>query len=90
MPRHWASWWSGNYEDEGCTKPPFKFWTSGQRCRDDVDGEENDRTDLSLCAVIDAESEDAVTAVIAKHYPDAEMRFVDVKGDDFQPGSRFP
>lgn len=33
MKRFWASWWSGNYEDEGCTIPPFKFWVSGQKCR---------------------------------------------------------
>jgi hypothetical protein len=25
------SWWSGNYEDEGCTKALFKIWLSGYR-----------------------------------------------------------
>lgn len=29
MNRYWISWYSGNYEDEGCTKPPFKFWITG-------------------------------------------------------------
>ena len=33
MTRYWVSWWSGNYEDEGCTKPPFQYWLSGQRDR---------------------------------------------------------
>lgn len=33
MKRFWVSWWSGNYADEGCTKPPFKFWVSGQKER---------------------------------------------------------
>jgi fructose-1,6-bisphosphatase/inositol monophosphatase family enzyme len=33
MKRFWISWFSGNYEDEGCTKPPFKFWVSGSRFR---------------------------------------------------------
>jgi hypothetical protein len=33
MKRFWVSWWTGNYSDEGCTVPPFKFWVSGQRDR---------------------------------------------------------
>jgi hypothetical protein len=33
MKRFWVSWWTGNYADEGCTKPPFKFWVSGQKER---------------------------------------------------------
>jgi hypothetical protein len=33
MKTFWVSWWSGNYEDEGCTKPPFQFWVSGQKDR---------------------------------------------------------
>lgn len=33
MARFWVSWWSGNYYDEGCSKPPFEFWVSGQRER---------------------------------------------------------
>ena len=33
MKTFWVSWYSGNYADEGCTKPPFKFWVSGQRDR---------------------------------------------------------
>lgn len=34
MNRYWISWYSGNYADEGCTKPPFQFWTSGYRARE--------------------------------------------------------
>ena len=33
MKRFWTSWYSGNYADEGCTKPPFEFWVSGQKER---------------------------------------------------------
>lgn len=33
MKRFWASWYSGYYEDEGCTKPPFEVWVTGQRER---------------------------------------------------------
>lgn len=29
MKRFWTSWYSGNYEDEGCTNPPFQFWVTG-------------------------------------------------------------
>ena len=35
MKRYWVSWYSGNYEDEGCTTPPFKFWVTGYRSRPD-------------------------------------------------------
>jgi hypothetical protein len=84
MPRHWASWWSGNYTDEGCTKPPFKFWVSGYRPRDE------ERDEQSLCAVIDAQDDLDVTNLIKQHYPDFEMRFIDEKPDGWQPGSRFP
>ena len=29
MAKYWVSWYSGNYADEGCTAPPFKFWVTG-------------------------------------------------------------
>lgn len=83
--RHWVSWWSGNYADEGCTKPPFKFWVSGQRDRDGTDG----RDECSLCAVIDAVDEDAVWALVETHYPDCQQRFCERKEADFTPGDRF-
>lgn len=34
MKRFWVSWFSGNYEDEGCTEPPFTYWTTGSTDRD--------------------------------------------------------
>lgn len=33
MKHFWISFYSGNYVDEGCTEPPFKFWTTGCRSR---------------------------------------------------------
>ena len=46
---------------------------------------------MSLCAVIDAESEDAASDLIAKHYPDATMRFLETRPDDWQPNpGHFP
>ena len=50
MTRYWVSWWSGYYKSEGCSEPPFQIWTSGERSRHDG------KTELSLCAVIDAEN----------------------------------
>ena len=84
--RYWASWWSGNYADEGCTETPFEMWVSGQRERAD-----EKRDDCSICAVIDAEDEAAVETLIAAHFPDYEMRFCEAKSSDFSPPpDRFP
>jgi len=33
MKRYWISWYSGYYEDEGCSEPPFQVWISGSRER---------------------------------------------------------
>lgn len=82
--RYWVSWWSGNYADEGCTTPPFQFWNSGERERND------ERTDCSLCAVIDAPVEAVVWAAINKYFPDMRERFCERRADDWKPGDRFP
>lgn len=85
MSRYWVSWWSGNYADEGCTKPPFKFWNSGTRDRANPD-----RDECSLCAVIDQAGGVAeVLSLVRFHFPDAEQRFCEPKPDDWQPGDRF-
>lgn len=111
MKRFWASWVSGNYADEGCSKPPFKFWVSGsiarpnlgltpaqmqkyRRLREDESDAEAfldtySRDNLTLCAVVDAESEDDVWVLVAKHYPDYKPRFCEEKEPDFKPGDRF-
>jgi hypothetical protein len=91
MARFWVSWWSGNYEDEGCTKPPFDSWCSGVRAR--ADTKRTGRDEESYYAVIDTENKGAekrIMASIKKHFPDAEMRFIEPKPLDFKPGSRFP
>ena len=92
MKRFWVSWWSGYYEDEGCTEPPFQVWTTGQRFREDINNPFNtdtERSDVSLCAVIDAPEEVFILPVIYKHFPDCEMRFCEQKRIDWQPGDRF-
>lgn len=87
MIRYWVSWWSGYYADEGCTKPPFQVWVSGTRPR--LNDEKRD--DCSICAVIDAESASEVETIVAHHFPDYEMRFIEFKDADWQPpADRFP
>ena len=110
MKRYWVSWYSGNYEDEGCTTPPFKFWVTGYRSRPDYglslskliefnnindEDEQNDfldehaRDDCTICAAIDAESEQGVWELICNHFPDYTRRFIDEVAPDFVPGDRF-
>lgn len=94
MARFWVSWISGNYADEGCTAPPFQFWRTGQMERrthlPQVFDDQTVKDDCTLCAVIDAESEEEIWPVIAKHFPDYAQRFCAPRADDYQPGDRFP
>ncbi len=89
MTRFWVSWWSGYYESEGCTEPPFQVWISGARLRSE-DAEDTEKDDVSICAVIDAENEEQIWEVVGKHFPDYESRFCNHKESDWQPGDRFP
>jgi len=84
MKRYWVSWWSGNYENEGCSKPVFQVWVSGERDR------EAGGTELSLCAVIDAHNEAEIWTAINKHFPDCELRFCEIREAGWIPGARFP
>lgn len=83
MNRYWCSWWSGYYEDEGCTKPSFQIWISGNRDRDE------ERDQLSICAVIDANNEEEILKAISFHFPDYEIRFIEQVADDYIPSNRF-
>lgn len=112
MNRYWVSWWTGNYEDEGCTKPPFQFWMSGQRDREndgltkeeqvelskiqDMDKydeflNKHAKDDCSICACIDAESEEDIWEVVSVHFPDYNPRFCELKDKNYNPsiGGRF-
>ena len=88
MKRYWVSWWSGYYEKDGCTKPPFQIWVSGERDRINDNGVM--KNDLSICAVIDAENENQIWDAVGKYFPDYEKRFIDEAKADFSPGNRFP
>lgn len=89
--RYWVSWWSGYYDDEGCTEPLFQIWISGQRNRVKDGKIDNKRNECSICAVIDAESEDEIWEVVKKHFPDMEERFCELRDFDYDPsvGGRF-
>lgn len=112
MNRYWISWWSGYYEEEGCTDPPFQIWISGQKEREDdglnkeqlemlskiQDSDEYDaflnqysKDDCSICACVDAESEEDIWKVVAHHFPDYEPRFCELENTDYDPsiGGRF-
>ena len=89
LRRFWVSWYSGNYADEGCTRPPYTFWSSGSADRY-VNGQlDTVRDELTLCAVIDAETADAVWPQIRRYFPDYRERFCEEKAGDFMPGERF-
>jgi len=87
MTRFWVSWWSSYHIKMGCTKPPFQAWISGERGWNE---EWHDSAEVSLVAVIDAESEAQIWEGVKKHFPDYDPRFCDEVADDWQPNDRFP
>lgn len=110
MRRFWVSWYSGYYADEGCTKPPFRVWITGQAERHNYGLtnkkyatyckiQDEDRADAyldkhgkdtaTICAIIDAENEEEIWPVIAKHFPDYKFRFCEERAIDWVVGDRF-
>jgi hypothetical protein len=87
LNRYWVSWWSGYYESEGCSEPPFQIWVTGYR-----DRKKDDKDEESFCAVIDAESEHKIRVAIRKYFPDYELRFCNLAETNWTPesGGRFP
>ena len=51
--------------------------------------DEHAKDDVSICALIDAESEDQIWEVVAKHFPDYVVRFCEERPIDYNPGDRF-
>lgn len=81
---YWISWWQSHQ--------PFEmapWWVSGWRC-----GEEEDQA--SICAAVQAESEEAAKAVVLAAHDaptpdDLDWRFVVELADNWTPyNSRFP
>lgn len=94
MPRFWVSWYApvvrviekndelGDLVER--SGPEFSDtvhvvgeWTSGCRMSDDAS---------TVCALIDAPSQDAIDAALSKF----EVRFIEPRPDDYTPGDRFP
>lgn len=86
--RFWVSWWEPYENGDDDVRPrkwPLKngilnYWNSGSR--EDA---------ASICALIEAESEEAVEQAVAKQgWSPKEWRFIEEKPSDWTPGSRFP
>lgn len=84
MKRYWVSWWSGEFEEDGCTPPPFRLmmFCTGHRGEDDAG-------QFSLCLLVESQSADDVWQMILRHYPDAELRFCDETAEGLE-SDRFP
>lgn len=113
MNWYWTSWISGNYEAEGCTAPPFKFWVTGSVFRKDygmlppdlakynelLETDElqaeiflgvHGKDDVTICANIQAESEEKVWELVKKHFPDCKERFINPSEEGYpKNNSRF-
>ena len=85
MTRFWTSWWSGRYADEGCTQPPFQFWCTGE-----MERQYSNRTNESYCALLGADNRDDIVALLKRHFPDMELRFISERAADWKPNNRFP
>lgn len=83
MKRFWISWWTDDYAN-AIERSTFDFWISGQRGFDD------DETQFSICAVIDAESEKSAWRKAQKYFAVMETRFANEKAMGWVPeGDRF-
>jgi hypothetical protein len=85
MKRWWVSWWEplvkGDYRPFTWPLPPEipKYWCSGY----------GDGT-ASLCAVVDASTEEEVKKLIEQFWKPAEWRFCNERELGWRPGDRFP
>lgn len=89
MYRYWVSWWQGGDDARPITYPPplpiLGWWISGERFDDE-------ETEQSICAVVEAESEDQAWEAIKQDgaWPDAgEERFCEQQSSVWIPTNRF-
>jgi hypothetical protein len=98
--RYWLSWHQPTGDYRPLTYPPNEailgWWCSGYTNfrRTLVKGGEETGADIAvLCALVQADDEDAAKAAIVKDWPEAataEWRFVNCHDDEWLPGDRFP
>ncbi len=82
--KYWLSWYQPTEDARPLTYPPNKsilgWWNSGSRCSDDAH---------TICALVDAQSEDAAKKAVTKDWPEAkEWRFC--AESDGKLSDRFP
>ncbi len=79
MKRFWISWVAGEADDcRPVSAPaPFRWWCTGSL----TDGRS------TICAVMDAESEEAAYEEARKWWPELEPRFCLEKAADYMPSS---
>lgn len=87
--RFWASWLQPTEDYRAVTFPPNEaiigYWCSG------YGSDKDDCAVPILCAVIDAENEEAARTAVLKDWPAwKEWRFIEERNPDFKPGDRFP
>jgi hypothetical protein len=82
MTRFWTSWWIPNSDNPD--NAPFQWWWTGARWN------AKDEQEDSICALIEAEDETQVWSIVGQYFQVLETRFCNVKGDDWNPGDRFP
>lgn len=74
---YWVSWYSS---DDGA-QPPFDAYITGETF--------DDPPRFTFCALIRADSIDAVFNLVAEHYGDVARRFCYAVGDDYVLSDRF-
>lgn len=94
MQKYWISFYSGYYEDEGCSKPPFQVWMSGQCERrthlPQVFENGYEKDDGIWCALVESHNTENIWKTVEKHFPDYEERFCHEVESDWIPNDRFP
>jgi hypothetical protein len=85
IKRFWISWYGGDGEDYRPVyvdlEPEFPWWCSGERDKDPP---------FSICAVVNAVSEEEAFTMVKKFWLEAELRFCEPKDAGWMPEpSRF-
>ena len=81
--RFWISWWGG--KDDDCRPLRDDESTPAWACS----GQRVPEPCFSICAVIDAESEEKAWEIVLEYWPEAVERFCNEKPGDWLPGDRF-
>lgn len=84
MKRFWIRFWAGDGSDMRplSGSPPCEWWCTGERGRVPAH---------SICALIDAETEEAAVASLRVEWPEMALDSADEREADWRPSAdRFP